>query len=55
MPMMVVMMPPRAGRPGPVDLWLCGHHYRQSEKALKVAGATAAAVDLGTPSGPAIR
>jgi hypothetical protein len=38
-PMMVVLMPPSATRPRPVDLWLCGHHYRQSRKALAAAGA----------------
>ena len=32
-------MPPAAGRPHPVDLWLCGHHYRASAAALDTAGA----------------
>ena len=32
-------MPPAAGRPHPVDLWLCGHHYRASLAALLTAGA----------------
>lgn len=32
-------MPPTANRPHPVDLWLCGHHYRASLGALLAAGA----------------
>lgn len=32
-------MPPVPGRPYPVDLWLCGHHYRTSLEALSSAGA----------------
>ena len=32
-------MPPAAGRPQPVDLLLCGHHYRVSRRALDAAGA----------------
>jgi hypothetical protein len=40
-PAMIVIMPPGDGRAGSVDLWLCGHHYRKSEKALTAAGATA--------------
>jgi hypothetical protein len=38
-PVMVVLMPPGTGRPAPVDLWLCGHHYRESRQALAAAGA----------------
>jgi hypothetical protein len=38
-PMFKIVMPPTATRPGPVDLWLCGHHYRASRVALKSAGA----------------
>jgi hypothetical protein len=34
-------MPPAAARRHPVDLLLCGHHYRASEAALRAAGATA--------------
>jgi hypothetical protein len=34
-----VMMPPTAERPYPVDLWLCGHHYRVCQDALASAGA----------------
>ncbi len=32
-------MPATATRPAPVDLWLCGHHYRVSQAALAEAGA----------------
>jgi hypothetical protein len=35
-----VMMPPTAERLYPVDLWLCGHHYRVCQDALASAGAT---------------
>ena len=38
-PMVTVMMPPTASRPYPVDLLLCGHHYRVSQAALRAAGA----------------
>ncbi len=38
-PMFKVVMPPTATRPRPVDLWLCGHHYRVSQAALESAGA----------------
>ncbi len=52
-------MPPTATRPRPVNLWLCGHHYRASRAALKSAGAqvyqlTASAdgaVPAGVPAG----
>ena len=39
-PMVTVMMPPTASRPYPMDLLLCGHHYRVSQAALRAAGAT---------------
>ena len=39
-PMVKVMMPPVPGRAHPIDLWLCGHHYRASLAALRAAGAT---------------
>jgi hypothetical protein len=39
-PVVQVMMPPTDRRPHPVDLWLCGHHYRVSRDALTAAGAT---------------
>ena len=38
-PAMKVVMPPTAGRAHPVDLWLCGHHFRASLPALLAAGA----------------
>lgn len=38
-PMVKVIMPPTPERPHPVDLWLCGHHYRASFAALQIAGA----------------
>jgi hypothetical protein len=38
-PMVKVVMPPAPGRPYPVELWLCGHHYRDSRAALLLAGA----------------
>jgi len=40
-PAVKVMMPPANGRPYPVDLWLCRHHYNASRAALALAGATA--------------
>ena len=39
-PVVQVMMPATAERPHPVDLWLCGHHYRVCQDALASAGAT---------------
>jgi len=39
-PVVRVIMPPTAARPHPVDLWLCGHHYRASLKALHTARAS---------------
>jgi hypothetical protein len=38
-PVVRVIMPPAAGRADPVDLWLCGHHFRASRGALCAAGA----------------
>jgi hypothetical protein len=35
-----VIMPPTAARARPVDLLLCGHHYRLSRQALAATGAT---------------
>ena len=32
-------MPPTASRPHPVDLLLCGHHFRVSQASLRAAGA----------------
>jgi hypothetical protein len=39
-PVVRVIMPPTPEREHPVDLWLCGHHYRASLQALLAAGAT---------------
>jgi hypothetical protein len=39
-PVVKVIMPPEAGRAQPVDLWLCGHHYRASAAGLYAAGAS---------------
>ncbi len=38
-PVVTVVMPPTARRPRPVDLLLCGHHFRVSQDSLKAAGA----------------
>ena len=38
-PVVKVIMPPASGRIRPVDLWLCGHHYRASRAALLLTGA----------------
>ena len=38
-PLVRVMMPAATNRPEPVDLLLCGHHYRASQAALRAAGA----------------
>lgn len=38
-PLVKVMMPATRSRRHPVDLWLCGHHYRASRAALAAAGA----------------
>jgi len=38
-PVVTVVMPPVPGRPRPVDLLLCGHHYHASRAALHAAGA----------------
>jgi len=32
-------MPATRSRRHPVDLWLCGHHYRASREALEASGA----------------
>ena len=46
-PMVKVIMPATASRPHPVDLWLCGHHWRVSPPAIIAAGATV--YQVGTP------
>jgi hypothetical protein len=38
-PVVTVIMPAAPGRPHPVDLLLCGHHFRVSQAALRKAGA----------------
>jgi hypothetical protein len=38
-PVVSVILPPAPGRLDPVDLFLCGHHYRTSRAALAAAGA----------------
>ncbi|HTS95993.1 MAG TPA: hypothetical protein VMI33_05190 [Streptosporangiaceae bacterium] len=38
-PSVVAVLPPAPGRPGPVDLFLCGHHYRSSRRQLHRTGA----------------
>jgi hypothetical protein len=38
-PAMVAVFSPRHGRSRPVDLLLCGHHYRASRASLAKAGA----------------
>jgi hypothetical protein len=38
-PVVTVVIPAGRGRPHPVDLLLCGHHYRASLAALRAAGA----------------
>jgi hypothetical protein len=50
-PTVKVVMPVTSALPRPVDLWLCGHHYRTSRQALDAAGATTFMVTL--PSVPA--
>jgi hypothetical protein len=39
-PVVTVVIPAGRGRPHPVDLLLCGHHYRASLDALHAAGAS---------------
>jgi hypothetical protein len=48
-PVVKVIMPATSRRPFPVDLWLCGHHWRVSREALSAAGASVHQV--ATPSG----
>ena len=38
-PVVRVVMPATATRPEPVDLLLCGHHYRAGQADLRAAGA----------------
>ena len=43
-PVVRVIMPASATRPEPVDLLLCGHHYRVSQPAIAAAGAAVEAL-----------
>ena len=52
-PVVKVIMPPTPDRPHPVDLWLCGHHYRASIVALQLAGATVEDLTVATDELPA--
>lgn len=38
-PVVTVVMLPTTSRPHPVDLLLCGHHFRVSQASLRAAGA----------------
>lgn len=38
-PVVRVVLPATATRPEPIDLLLCGHHYRDGQRALRAAGA----------------
>lgn len=38
-PAVVAVFPPGPSRSHPIDLLLCGHHYRASQRALTMAGA----------------
>ena len=40
-PVVTVVMPPTASRLHPVELLLCGHHFRASQASLQAAGAAA--------------
>jgi len=44
----IAVIPPAAGRPDPVDLLLCWHHYRASRQRLAAIGAVIVDID-GTP------
>ena len=47
-PVVTVVMPSAPGRPHPVDLLLCGHHYRVCRAAVAAAGVTVYD-ELGAP------
>ena len=55
-PVVTVIMPPAPGRPHPVDLLLCRHHFQVSRASLADAGAAAydntGALILGGASAP---
>lgn len=46
-PAVIAVIPPAPGRRSPVDLLLCGHHYRKSRAALAAIGATLLDIDGG--------
>ena len=48
-PVVMVIMPPAAGRAHQTDLLLCGHHYRVCRQALAAAGATVTKLDAIQP------
>ena len=52
-------MPATASRPEPVDLLLCGHHYRAGQVALLAAGAAVydekGVLFAGPPAGHRLR
>jgi hypothetical protein len=59
-PVITVVMPASRGRPHPVDLLLCGHHYRASLAALHAVGAsvydnTGALIMTGEEQPPVVR
>jgi len=49
-PAVVAVLPPAPGRDHETDLLLCGHHYRESRRALEAAGAIVMAEDGPAPS-----
>jgi hypothetical protein len=49
-PLVKVIIPAGRAHPEPVDLWLCGHHWRVSAEALAGVGATI--YDVSTPALP---
>ena len=40
-PVVGVLMPPTSDRPHPVELLMCGHHFRLSQWTLAATGAVA--------------
>jgi hypothetical protein len=51
-PAVIVIMPAAAGRPGPVELLFCSHHYRVNSEPLAAAGALAFDTCHGAPASP---
>jgi hypothetical protein len=54
-PVANALMPATKNRAHPVDLWLCGHHWRVSRAALAEAGAEVHAVAVPAAEGEADR